>query len=347
MSSFDLLTTVENGGCSAKIPPKLLDKLTDNFKLIRPDNVMVGTETHDDAAVWKDSENRAYIFTTDFFPPLCSDPYEFGQIAATNSLSDVYAMGGVPRFALNIVTFPSSKIDIGVLQEILKGGADKIYESGTALVGGHTIDDDGPPKYGLAVIGDAHPDHITANSGVRVGDKLILTKPLGTGTILAGHRVGAINKAELQTALNSMKKLNNIGAEIMRKYGVKGATDITGFSLLGHALKMAKASDLTIRFDLFNIPLFPRAYDLIQMGCIPGVSFSNLAFVEESTLFEKGIDYNLKMLAVDAQTSGGLLFAISSKEANSAIKELKERGHPDAAIIGEAIAKEERPLWVN
>ncbi len=211
MTGFDLLTTVDQGGCSAKIPAAVLEGLVKGLPGVRDPRLLVGTDTHDDAAVWKVSDDEVMIFTTDFFPPLCSDPFEFGQIAAANALSDVYAMGGVPRVALNIVMFPSSRIDLGVLRDILRGGAEKVAESGAVLAGGHTIDDY-PPKYGLAVVGFTRPDRVTSNAGARPGDRVILTKPIGTGVVLAAQKVGIGDSAVLRVALDSMMTLNRRGA---------------------------------------------------------------------------------------------------------------------------------------
>lgn len=203
-SDFDLLQTVDQGGCSAKLPAQLLDAIIRNIPILQDERLLVGTETHDDAAVWRVDDQTAIISTTDFFPPLCSDPYEFGQIAAANAMSDVFAMGGVAVMALNLVMFPSSKIDIAVLEEILKGGADKVAEARAVLAGGHTIDDY-PPKYGLAVTGIVHPDSIITNSCAKAGEKLILAKPIGTGAISAGQRIGEVSQRDYQAALDTMK----------------------------------------------------------------------------------------------------------------------------------------------
>ena len=237
---FDLLSTIEYGGCSAKLSPKDLKEVLDKLPLVKHPNLLVDIETHDDAGVYKISEEQALIFTTDFFPPICSDGYLFGQIAATNAISDVYAMGGKPLLALNILMFSSSKIPIEVYSEIMRGGFEKVSEAGALTIGGHTIDDH-PPKYGLAVVGFVHPERIMTNAGVKPGDKLILTKPLGTGIVVAGKRNNLIDLDIYKLALNQMSLLNDMGAEIAQKYNVKGATDITGFGLLGHAMKMAEA----------------------------------------------------------------------------------------------------------
>jgi selenide, water dikinase len=345
-NTFDLLQTVEQGGCSAKLPAQLLEAIVKGIPVLEKEQLLVGTDTHDDAAVWKVDENTAIISTTDFFPPLCSDPYEFGQIAAANALSDVFAMGGTAIMALNLVMFPSSRIDIGVLEEILRGGADKVAESGAVLAGGHTIDDY-PPKYGLAITGIIHPDRIITNSGAAAGEVLILAKPLGTGAIVAGHRIGALSPEHYQAALDGMKLLNKRGAEVMRSHGIRCATDITGFGLLGHAYEMAAGSRVAIRIRSKAVPLLPGAYDLADMGCIPGASFRNLSYADPHVRFAANVDYNLKMLLVDAQTSGGLLFSCPPGQARTIVQELQDSGYPAAAVIGEIIkAEEEYPAVI-
>jgi selenide,water dikinase len=333
-TDFDLLQTVEQGGCSAKLPAQLLDTIVKNIPVLKKEQLLVGTDTHDDAAVWKVDEHTAIISTTDFFPPLCSDPYEFGQIAAANALSDVFAMGGVAIMALNLVMFPSSRIDISVLEEILRGGAEKVAEAGAVLAGGHTIDDY-PPKYGLAVTGIVHPDRIITNCSAQPGETLILAKPIGTGAIVAGQRINAVARDDYQAALDGMKLLNKNGAEVMRTHEIRCATDITGFGLLGHVYEMAAGSGVTIRIRSTAVPLLAGAYTLVDMGCIPGASFRNLRYVDPHVLFRDGVDYNLKMLLVDAQTSGGLLLSCPPGQASAIVRELQDCGYPSAAVIGE------------
>lgn len=330
---FDLLETVEQGGCSAKLPAQLLEAVIKNIPIQKSDNLLVGTDTHDDAAVWKINDETAIISTTDFFPPICSDPYEFGQIAAANAMSDVFAMGGTAVMALNLVMFPSTRIDIGVLEAILRGGADKVAEAGAVLAGGHTIDDT-PPKYGLAVTGIVHPDRIVINSCALPGEQIILVKPIGTGAIVAGHRIGEVAPQDYQAALDTMKLLNKNGAEVMRRHAIRCATDVTGFSLLGHIYEMAAGSNVAIRIVSTAVPLLPRAYDLIEMGCIPGASFRNLRYIDPHIRFETGIDYNLKMLLVDAQTSGGLILSCPADQTMAVLADLKTAGYSDAAVIG-------------
>ncbi|MDC7225327.1 MAG: selenide, water dikinase SelD [Spirochaetales bacterium] len=329
---FDMMSTVEYGGCSAKLPASELEKLLADIPVLESERLLVGSDTHDDAMVWKINDETAIISTTDFFPPVCSDAYEFGQVAAANSLSDIYAMGGIAITALNLVMFPSQRIPMEVLRDMLRGGADKCLEAGVVIGGGHTIDDY-PPKYGLAVTGTVHPERIITNSAAESGDLLILTKALGTGVLAAGKRIGEVLEEDFHGAVESMKQLNKSAAGIMQKYGVVCATDITGFSLLGHALKLARESGVSIEMDSTSIPSLPGAYNLLEYGCIPGAAFRNLNYVEDSVQFAPDLDYNLKMLAADAQTSGGILMCIKEGAAEDALKELRET-YQYSAIIG-------------
>lgn len=336
---FDLMTTVEYGGCSAKLPASELEKLLADIPVLDDERLLVGTDTHDDASVWKVSDDTAVISTTDFFPPVCSDAYEFGQIAAANSLSDIYAMGGTAVTALNLVMFPSSKIPMSVLRDILRGGADKCIEAGVVLSGGHTIDDF-PPKYGLAVTGTVHPEKIITNAAASEGEILILTKPLGTGVLTAGKRIGEASEDDFQSALDSMKQLNRRAAEMMQEFGIRCATDITGFSLLGHGMKLARESGVCFEFDSIALPALNGAYELLDYGCIPGAAFRNLNYVEDSISFGADVDYNLKMLAADAQTSGGILLCAPEASAAQLLEELKEH-YPSAAVVGRVLPASE------
>jgi len=344
MISFDLLTIVEYGGCSAKLPAKELSKALADLPKISNKNLLVDIETHDDAGVYKINDEVALIQTTDFFPPVCSDAYEFGQIAAANALSDVYAMGGEVLTVLNIVMFPA-KIPLEILKEILKGGTDKIIEAGGVIMGGHTIVDD-VPKYGLAVTGTVHPNKIIMNSAAKPGDKLILTKHLGGGIILAGKRIGEVDDAKHKVVLESMKQLNKKASGIMQKYNIKCATDITGFGLLGHALKMALGSNVTLKINSTHVPFFDGAFDLVDLGCIPGACFRNLEYVEDNCSFGNSLSYNDKMLLLDAQTSGGLLICCQKDSVEQMKKDLIDAGYIATAVIGEVVKKENKNIIV-
>lgn len=333
MEPFDLLSTVEYGGCSSKVPAAVLESILLNLPKLSDPNILVDIDTHDDAGVYRINEQLALIVTTDFFPPICSDAVEFGQIAAANSLSDVYAMGGEPFLVLNISMFPSSKIPIAVYKDILEGAADKVSEAGAITMGGHTIDDY-PPKFGLAVVGKVKPDRLITNAGLRVGDKLILTKPLGSGVVVAAQRIGMVSDEAYCETLSWMKVLNRSAAEVMQRYNVRGATDITGFGLLGHAYKMAKASGVNLSLKADAAPMLPEVYNLIDDGCIPGASFRNLEYLGEHVSFGS-TDYNLKMLLSDAQTSGGILMGVQPEHADEALADLKRCGLSYSAIIGQ------------
>lgn len=224
---------VETGGCSSKISPKQLEEILRLLPVSADKNILVDVDTSDDAGVYRVNDELALVFTTDFFPPVCSDPYEFGQIAAANSISDIYAMGGDPVIALNIMMFPSARLPAEAYTEILRGGYDIASEAGVRIIGGHTIDDF-PPKYGLAVIGYIHPLKIITNAGARPGDHIILTKPIGTGTILSGHRFGLASDEDISLAKKNMKMLNRAGAEVMKKFNICGATDVTTLSERQH-----------------------------------------------------------------------------------------------------------------
>lgn len=333
----------DQGGCSAKIPPGQLEEILRHLPISVDPKILVNIDTQDDAGVYMINDELALIFTTDFFPPVCSDPYEFGQIAATNSISDIYAMGGTPLLALNIMMFPASKLPIDSYSEILKGGFDKASEAGVKIIGGHTIDDP-VPKYGLAVVGFVHPEKVIVNSGAKPGDILILTKPVGTGIIMAGHRLQLASDEDLGETKKYMKQLNNTGAGIMRKYGIRGATDITGFGLAGHALKMARASKVSIRINMSNVPLIGKTLDLVDDGCIPGTCFTNLEYADKDLITSPDLDYNLKMIAFDAQTSGGLLMCAPEDLAEKIVADLIDEGLVYSSIIGEVSVYNEKLL---
>ena len=338
-AEFDLLTTVEAGGCSAKLAPGRLSEVLRNLAPAKHPNLLVDISTHDDAGVYRLDDETALIQTIDFFPPVCSEPRRFGRIAAANALSDVYAMGGRVLTAMNVVCFPATRIPLEVLGEILVGGQEKLTEAGGIMVGGHTIDD-WPPKYGLAVTGIVHPDRVVANAALRPGLTMILGKPLGTGLLVAGRRVGLAREDDYQAALASMEQLNRGGAEVMQAMDVRAGTDITGFGLLGHAMQMADASAVSIRFQASRLPLLAGAHALAEAGCLPGAMFRNLDYVAEKTFFPPGLNYGLKMLLVDPQTSGGLLFGVAPERASEALTRLRELGYASAAIVGESVPRQ-------
>ncbi len=343
---IDLLQMTENGGCSSKISPAKLEEFLRAVPLPVDPDILVNIDTHDDAGVYRVNDELALVFTTDFFPPVCNDPYEFGQIAAANSISDIYAMGGDPVIALNLMMFPSSKLPLEVCAAIIKGGSDIAAEAGVKIIGGHTIDDF-PPKYGLAVIGYVHPRQIITNSGAQPGHLLILTKPVGTGIVLAGQRLGIASGNEITEAIRYMKMLNRSGADVMKKFGITGATDITGFGLAGHALKMARASGVSITLNMKKVPLIGNTYALTNQGCIPGAAFRNLEFIENEARFSPDLDYNLKMISCDAQTSGGLFMSVCREASDEILNVLRESGLAEASIIGSVSENSEKYLYLE
>jgi selenide,water dikinase len=301
-------------------------------------NLLVGYETSDDAGIYKLSEELALIQTLDFFTPIVDDPYYFGQIAAANALSDVYAMGGQPLTAMNIICFPIKEVSKEILKQILRGGLDKIHEAKAILVGGHSVEDP-EIKYGLSITGTVHPDKILTNAEVRVGDALILTKPLGTGVIATAIKGKLASQEAIKNLIEVTTTLNDVAARVMHKFGVHACTDVTGFGLAGHLLEMAMASKKEIEIWTKKIPLIPEVLEYASMGLIPVGSYANKYFC--ANLVE--IDSSLPTLSVDilfdAQTSGGLIIALPEKEAVACQRELKTKGIKEAAIIGKAINK--------
>ena len=293
--------------------------------------LLVGSSTSDDAAVYKINEDTALVSTVDFFPPIVDDPYLFGAISASNSLSDVYAMGGTPLIALNIVGFPSD-LDFSILSEILKGGVDKAKEANTLIVGGHTIND-AEPKYGLAVTGIIKPGHQVTNIGARPGDHLILTKPLGTGIITTAAKQNKISQETLNIATKNMAKLNKQASEIMTKVGVNACSDITGFGLLGHLKEMASNDSINFEINMNNIPVIDGTWNLINQGIVPGGTIRNLESIDKIIDWGNKITEEEKLLLCDAQTSGGLLISVPQEKLDQFIKEC-EVSEQDVSVIG-------------
>lgn len=287
---------------------------------MKDENLIVGIETSDDAAVYKLNDDTAVIQTLDFFTPVVDDPYTFGQIAAANSLSDIYAMGGKPVLAMNIVCFPNC-LPIDVLGEILRGGAEKVIEAGAVIVGGHSVQDD-EPKYGLSVMGTVHPDKILKNYGCRKGDCLIITKPLGTGIINTAIKGGIASETAYSKAVKIMTTLNKYAGGIVAQHNISACTDITGFGLMGHAYEMASASDVTLKLFKEKIPFIEEAKEYAEMGLIPEGSYNNRRYLEGKY---KLIDVEewIEDILFDPQTSGGLLFACPKDEAEKIMKKFE------------------------
>jgi selenide,water dikinase len=306
--------------------------------------LLVGFETSDDAGVFRLREDLAIINTVDFFTPVVDDPYTYGLISATNSLSDVYAMGGEPKTALNIVCFPQSGIDKEILRDILHGGGDKATEAGVVVVGGHSVADD-EIKYGMAVTGIIDPRHIRRNVGVQVGDVLVLTKPLGTGILTTALKKGHLTEEEYGAAVTSMSMLNAKAATVMQRYTVHACTDVTGFSLMGHGCEMAMGSNVTLRLRSSALPLLPGALRLALEGYVTGGCKRNRAYLADKVRVQAQVAQDLDEVAFDPQTSGGLLIAVPESEAHKLARSLLDEGALAAALIGEAIPPQER--WVE
>lgn len=314
--------------------PKTLSQVLRQIDFgVKDENLLVGLDTADDATVYKLDDNRALIQSVDFFTPVVDDPYLFGQVAACNALSDIYAMGGKPLLAMNIVCFPDC-LDQDVLVEILKGGADKAEEAGAIIAGGHTVRDD-EPKYGLAVSGMVEPENLLANSSAQPGDKLILTKPIGTGIMITALKGGLVEGTRDNPAVSSMLTLNDKAVDPMKQIGVNACTDITGFGLLGHVLELARGSNVEVVLDTDQVPLFTGVKDYAEMGMVPGGAYSNQENFIEDIEFENDIPEITRDIFFDPQTSGGLLISVSDKKAAELVTELHKNGVKEAAIIGE------------
>jgi len=307
------------------------------------DNLIVGIETSDDAAVYKLSDDLATIQTLDFFTPVVDDPYTFGQIAAANSLSDVYAMGGKPTVALNIVCFPNC-LNIEILGEILKGGADKVIEAGAVVIGGHTVSDD-EPKYGPSVMGIVHPDKVLKNYGSKEGEVLILTKPLGTGILTTAIKADMASKEAYNEGVNVMSTLNRYAGEIITEHYVSACTDVTGFSIMGHGYEMASASNVTFRLYKDKLPIIEGIKEYAMMGLVPAGSYNNKNYLDGKYEL-KNVELWMEDLLFDPQTSGGLLIS-TTKEESIRIMEKLDKLELKSAIIGEVISLQEKHIIVE
>jgi selenide,water dikinase len=309
-------------------------------------DLLEGHARFSDAGVFRVRPDLALVQTVDFFPPIVDDPRDFGRIAAANSLSDCYAMGGKPVTALNIAGFPSKKLPASVLGEIFAGGAEKVLEAGALIVGGHTVED-AEVKYGLAVTGTIHPDEIISNAGARAGDALVLTKPLGMGTISTAIKRGALEPEVIREAVETMAMLNRDASDAMKALGARGATDITGFGFLGHGCEMAASSGVTLRIDASRVPLFPGVLALARRGFLSGGAASNRDHSGDNVVISPGIDRALADLLFDSETSGGLLIAIEPAAAEEIVKRLRDRGHAHAAVIGAVLERRQAHIEVS
>ncbi|WP_404450980.1 selenide, water dikinase SelD [Virgibacillus necropolis] len=333
-NTVKLTSLSSKGGCGCKIGPADLSQVLRELPSATPNpNVLVGLDTSDDAGVYKLSDDTAVVQTVDFFTPIVDDPYAFGQIAATNAISDVYAMGGKPITALNIVAFPISTLDKSILADILRGAGDKLKEANIALVGGHSIDDQ-EPKFGLAVTGIVHPDKVRTNTGAKPGDKLILTKPIGVGILTTSIKNGLLHNEEIERVTNVMTTLNKTASETMNAYDVHACTDVTGFGLLGHASEMANGSSVDMRIFYDKVPVLPRVKELAEEGSVPGGTKNNFKHLADAVTYADSMDQYDQWIMCDAVTSGGLLISVSDKDADNLLTDLQDKG-VEAQIIGE------------
>lgn len=343
MSKDEKIVFCTGGGCTAKLGAGVLSRILEKLPRGEKDpNLLVGYDSRDDAAVYRVTEDLALVQTVDFFPPMVDDPYTFGQIAAANALSDVYAMGGEVKTALNLVCFPEN-MDLNVLGEILRGGAEKVAEAGGILAGGHSIADTGV-KYGLSVTGLVDPQHLYANDAGQPGDKLLLTKALGVGLLCTANRVGEAAPEHMAAAISSMTTLNKTAAEISRRYTVHAATDVTGFSFLGHLHEMM-GGKLSCKINARAVPVLPGAEKAADDFLYTAAGQRNRNHTGPFVRFE-GVPFAMEEVLFDPQTSGGLLLAVDPAEASALEKELQSAGLP-AKIVGEIVPRTETEITVT
>jgi len=319
------------------LSPGDLEAVMEELSVPNHPDLLVGYGAKDDAGVYKISGNLALIQTLDFFTPIVDDPYYFGQIAAANALSDVYAMGGRPLTCMNIVCFPIKEVEKDVLKKILKGGLEKICEAGAILVGGHSVEDK-EMKYGLSVTGVVHPDRVITNAGAKVGDALILTKPVGTGIIATATKGNIASREAIETLIRICSTLNARASEIALRYNVHALTDVTGFGLTGHLLEMVYASNKEVELFAENVPIIPEALEYASMGFVPAGTYANRSFCSCSVEIVDGISPPLLDLMFDAQTSGGLIISLPKEQAKLCLEKLHKEGVTYAAIIGQVVA---------
>ncbi|MFN2396444.1 MAG: selenide, water dikinase SelD [Bacteroidales bacterium] len=333
-------------GCACKIRPQYLERVLRELPAVNDLNVLVGASTSDDAAVYRISDDTAIVQTVDFFTPVVDDPWSFGAIAAANALSDIYAMGAKPLFALNIVGFPSNRLPEQVLRDILKGASDKASEAGISILGGHTIDDP-EPKYGMVVTGIVIPNQVLTNVGAQPGDALVLTKPIGTGIISTAVKRNMASEKITQLALSVMITLNDKAAGAMKGFDIHACTDVTGFGLMGHLHEMVGDTAVSCEVDTSQIPLIDGVEELVLAGTVPGGTRNNMEYVNANVHWPKELPEYLKILLCDAQTSGGLMVALPKDQAAAYCQKLRETGSLSAAIIGRFTEKGEKRISVR
>ena len=329
----------------SKLAPGDLDRALCGMVFPTDENVIVGLDRADDAGVYKISDDLALIQTVDFFTPIVDDPYWFGQIAAANALSDVYAMGGTPKTAMNLVAFPVKQMDLSVLRQIIQGGLDKLTEAEVVLIGGHSIEDK-ELKYGLSVTGIVHPSRVLTKKNLWPGDRLILTKPLGTGIVNTAIKAGMASVDLTDKVTHLMASLNRDAARIMSRFDVHACTDVTGFGLIGHIAEMVCGSNMSVRIFSEQVPVISEALEFASMGLIPAGAYKNREFRESMVGFSKTVERSLQDVLVDPQTSGGLLITVDRVQADALVKALQDAGISDTAEIGDVLKDPEEKIWV-
>ncbi|MBN1044312.1 selenide, water dikinase SelD [Clostridium botulinum] len=339
-----LTSLTKNSGCAAKIGPGVLHSVLSSLLKFEDENLIVGFDTSDDACVYKINDDTVVIKTVDFFPPMVDDPYTFGQVAAANALSDVYAMGGNPSIAMNLICFPSC-LDISIMREILAGGYDKVKEAGAVIAGGHTIADP-TPKYGLCVSGFARPEEILSNSNAKTGDVIILTKPLGIGIMNTAAKAELIDENKIKEVTSIMSTLNKYAKECTLGLEIHSCTDVTGFGLIGHSYEMASGSKKTIEIFSESIPIIDGALDYAKMGIIPEGMYNNLDYLKDKFAVGANISQELQDVLIDPQTSGGLLLSLPEKQAKEFLSRI-ENFTPYARIIGQVLDNGDKPIVIK
>ncbi len=332
-------------GCACKLRPQALEEVLKDFNVPTDPDILVGINTSDDAAVYKLNKDTALVKTVDFFTPVVDDPFQFGEIAAANALSDIYAMGAIPLFALNIVGFPSNRLPLSVLRKILEGANKKAAEAGISIIGGHTIDDT-EPKYGMVVTGKVHPDRILTNSAAQPGDHIILTKSIGTGILSTALKRGLLENDTREKLISLMSDLNKTASEIMQNYPVNACTDVSGFGLLGHLLEMARASKVEVNLFSDKVPVIKNVKKFVTADIVPGGTLNNLDYISEFVVWPDNFSENNKIILADAQTSGGLLISIPQSYAKKLVNELITKGVHNTSVIGEVIKKKKGKIFV-
>ncbi|MFO8234017.1 MAG: selenide, water dikinase SelD [Bacteroidales bacterium] len=342
---YKLTEFTQGMGCACKLRPQELEKILAKMSVPDDPNILIGTQNSDDAAVYKINSDTAIVQTLDFITPIVDDPYTFGAIAAANALSDIYAMGAKPIFALNIVGFPFSKLPVYILEEILRGATNIAKEAKINIIGGHTIDDL-EPKFGLTVTGTVHPDKILSNGNAQPGDVLLLTKPLGTGILSTAVKRGLAGKKTIDDLQQVMTTLNNTAANVMNNFPVHSCTDVTGFGLLGHLKEIVNASNISAKIYMDKVPLLNETIKFAGARVIPGGTHNNLKYLENYLTWDNDIPEMKKLILCDAQTSGGLLIALPEKYKTKILNQLGERGIKQASCIGKFTEKNKQNIKI-